>query len=116
MHKKKFRNREEREEKRRRSAKAVSAQRGFLSCQSCRGSGLQLVPCSVSAKKSLDLTAADIFDELQKAHPALMRGSNPMQFGSVLLRVGLKRRHTKYGNVYEVVRRKKEVSPERVER
>ena len=26
------------------------------------------------------------------------------------------RRHTKYGNVYEVVRRKKEVSPERVER
>ena len=78
------------EEKRRRSAKAVSAQRGFLSCQSCRGSGLQLVPCSVSAKKSLDLTAADIFDELQKAHPALMRGSNPMQFGSVQLQAGLK--------------------------
>ena len=68
------------------------------------------------AEKSIDLTAADIFDELQKTHPALMRGSNPMQFGSVLLRVGLKRRHTKYGNVYEVVRRKKEVSPERVER
>ena len=68
------------------------------------------------AEKSFDLTAADIFDELQKTHPALMRGSNPMQFGSVLLRVGLKRRHTKYGNVYEVVRRKKEVSPERVER
>ena len=36
--------------------------------------------------------------------------------GTMLLRVGLKRRHTKYGNVYEVVRRKKEVSPERVER
>jgi len=34
----------------------------------------------------------------------------------LLLRAGLKRRHTKYGNVYEVVRRKKEVSPERVER
>ena len=68
------------------------------------------------AEKSFDLTAADIFDELQKTHPALMHGSNPMQFGSVLLRVGLKRRHTKYGNVYEVVRRKKEVSPERVER
>ena len=103
MHKKKYRNREEREEKRRRSAKAVSAQRGFLSCQSCRGSGLQLVPCSVSAKKSLDLTAADIFDELQKSHPALMRGSNPMQFGSVQLQAGL----NVYGNVYEVVRRKK---------
>lgn len=68
------------------------------------------------AEKSIDLTAADIFDELQKTHPALMRGSNPVQFGSVLLRAGLKRRHTKYGNVYEVVRRKKEVSPERVER
>ena len=68
------------------------------------------------AEKSIDLTAADIFDELQKKHPALMRGSNPVQFGSVLLRAGLKRRHTKYGNVYEVVRRKKEVSPERVER
>lgn len=59
------------------------------------------------AEKSIDLTAADIFDELQKTHPALMRGSNPVQFGSVLLRAGLKRRHTKYGNVYEVVRRKK---------
>ncbi|MCR6504102.1 DUF3874 domain-containing protein [Bacteroides sp. KH365_2] len=68
------------------------------------------------AEKSFDLTAADIFDELQKTHPALMRGSNPVQFGSVLLRAGLKRRHTKYGNVYEVVRRKKEVPPERVER
>lgn len=67
------------------------------------------------AEKSLDLTAADIYGELQKAHPALMRGGNPMQFGSVLLRAGLKRRHTKYGNVYEVVRRKKDVSPERVE-
>lgn len=65
------------------------------------------------AEKSLDLTASDIFDELQKAHPALMRGNNPMQFGSVLLRAGLKRRHTKYGNVYEVVRKEKEVSPEK---
>ena len=43
------------------------------------------------AEKSFDLTAADIFDELQKTHPALMRGSNPMQFGSVQLQAGLKR-------------------------
>lgn len=62
-------------------------------------------------EKSLKLTAADIFDELQKKHPALMRGYTPMRFGEVLLRVGLKRRHTKYGNVYEVVRGKY-VSPE----
>lgn len=44
-----------------------------------------------------------------------MRGSNPMQFGSVLLRAGLKRRHTKYGNV-RGGEKEKEVSPERVER
>lgn len=56
-------------------------------------------------EKSLDLTAADIFSELQTANPTAMRGSNPMRFGQVLLRAGLKRRHTEYGNVYEVVRR-----------
>ena len=56
-------------------------------------------------EKSLDLTAADIFSELQTTNPAAMRGSNPMRFGQVLLRAGLKRRHTEYGNVYEVVRR-----------
>ena len=56
-------------------------------------------------EKSLDLTAADIFSELQTANSAAMRGSNPMRFGQVLLRAGLKRRHTEYGNVYEVVRR-----------
>lgn len=56
-------------------------------------------------EKSLDLTAADIFDELQKSHPAVLRGSNPMRFGQILLRAGLKRRHTEYGNVYEVVRK-----------
>ena len=51
------------------------------------------------------MTATDIFSELQTANPAAMRGSNPMRFGQVLLRAGLKRRHTEYGNVYEVVRR-----------
>ena len=56
-------------------------------------------------EKSLDLTAADIFSELQTSNPAAMRGSNPMRFSQVLLRAGLKRRHTEYGNVYEVVRR-----------
>lgn len=56
-------------------------------------------------EKSLDLTAADIFDELQKSHPTVLRGSNPMRFGQILLRAGLKRRHTEYGNVYEVVRK-----------
>lgn len=56
-------------------------------------------------EKSLGLTAADIFSELQTSTPAAMRGNNPMRFGQILLRAGLKRRHTEYGNVYEVVRR-----------
>ena len=64
------------------------------------------------AETSLDLTAADIFEELRQTHPALMRGYNPMRFGEVLIRAGLKRRHTKYGNVYEVVRGGGDVSPE----
>ena len=36
-------------------------------------------------EKSLDLTAADIFGELQTVNPAAMRGSNPMRFGQILL-------------------------------
>lgn len=58
-------------------------------------------------EKSLDLTAADIFGELQTVNPAAMRGSNPMRFGQILIRAGLKRKHTEYGNVYEVVKREK---------
>ena len=58
-------------------------------------------------EKSLDLTAADIFSELQTVNPAAMRGSNPMRFGQILIRAGLKRKHTEYGNVYEVVKREK---------
>lgn len=60
-----------------------------------------------SHEKSLDLTAADIFSELQTVNPAAMRGSNPMRFGQILIRAGLKRKHTEYGNVYEVVKREK---------
>ena len=56
-------------------------------------------------EKTHGMTAADIFSELQTSNPAAMRGSNPMRFGQILLRAGLKRRHTEYGNVYEVVRR-----------
>lgn len=59
----------------------------------------------IGTSNRFDLTAADIFSELQTGNPAAMRGSNPMRFGQVLLRAGLKRRHTEYGNVYEVVRR-----------
>lgn len=56
-------------------------------------------------EKSLDLTAARIFQELQQQNSAAMRGVNPMRFGQVLLKAGVMRRHTEYGNVYQVVRR-----------
>ena len=53
------------------------------------------------------LFRSDIFSELQTVNPAAMRGSNPMRFGQILIRAGLKRKHTEYGNVYEVVKREK---------
>ena len=56
-------------------------------------------------EKSLDLTAAQIFRELQQKNSAAMRSVNPMRFGQVLLKAGAVRRHTEYGNVYQVVRR-----------
>lgn len=56
-------------------------------------------------EKSLDLTAAQIFRELQQKNSAAMRSVNPMRFGQVLLKAGVVRRHTEYGNVYQVVRR-----------
>lgn len=73
----------------------------------------RLFRAPLPTEKSLDLTATDIFEELQETFPALMRGNTPMRFGLVLVQAGLKRRHTKYGNVYEVVRRQKDVSPEK---
>lgn len=36
---------------------------------------------SLPHEKSLDLTAADIFSELQTSNSAAMHGSNPMRFG-----------------------------------
>ncbi|WP_297676755.1 DUF3874 domain-containing protein [uncultured Bacteroides sp.] len=73
----------------------------------------RLFRAPLPTEKSLNLTATDIFEELQEMFPALMRGNTPMRFGLVLMQAGLKRRHTKYGNVYEVVRRQKDVSPEK---
>ncbi len=53
----------------------------------------------------LTLSAAVLFTELQHDYPAVMRGCNPMRFGLMLVRAGLKKKHTEVGNVYEVVRR-----------
>jgi len=56
-------------------------------------------------EKSLDLTVAQVFGELQQKNSAVMRSVNPRRFGQVLLKAGVVRRHTEYGNVYQVVRR-----------
>lgn len=58
-----------------------------------------------SGEKCIGLTAAQIFRELQQKNSAAMRSVNPMRFGQVLLKAGVVRRHTEYGNVYQVVRR-----------
>lgn len=61
----------------------------------------------VPGEKSLDLTAADIFQELKRINSAALIGCNPGRFARLLLDIGIVRRHTEYGNVYQVVRRKK---------
>ncbi|MCI1648738.1 MAG: DUF3874 domain-containing protein [Bacteroides sp.] len=56
-------------------------------------------------EKSLDLTAADIYQELKRQNSAALKGCNPGHFGQTLLAAGIVRRHTEFGNVYQVVRR-----------
>jgi predicted P-loop ATPase len=55
-------------------------------------------------EKCEQLSAADIYKALKTRNAAAMHGSNPATFGQVLLAIGVKRKHTKYGNVYLVVR------------
>ena len=56
-------------------------------------------------EQSLDLTAADIFKELQSHNASALRGYNPNRFAQLLMGAGIVRKHTEYGNVYKVVRR-----------
>ena len=61
---------------------------------------------SASAEeKYLRLSAADIYKELKKRNAAALRGFNPNHFAQVLIKMGVERKHTEYGNVYLVVRR-----------
>ncbi len=48
------------------------------------------------------LTATDIFYSLQKRFPTIFRGVKPQSFGRVLTRIGAKKMHTEFGNVYDV--------------
>ena len=50
------------------------------------------------------LSAADIFQCLKRRNPAAMRGANPASLAQVLIAAGIERKHTKYGNVYRVVK------------
>ena len=50
------------------------------------------------------LSAAEIFKVLRAYNPAAMRGVNPATFPQVLTTLGMRRKHTKWGNVYQVVK------------
>ena len=50
------------------------------------------------------LSAADIFQCLKRRNPAAMRGANPASLAQILVAVGIERKHTKFGNVYRVVK------------
>ena len=50
----------------------------------------------------LNLTATDIFNQLQKRFPKVMQGVKPQRMGNVMTKVGAKRVHTRQGNVYLV--------------
>lgn len=55
-------------------------------------------------EKCEQLSAADIYKALKTYNSTAMHGSNPTTFGQALLSFGVTRKHTKYGNVYLVVR------------
>lgn len=56
-------------------------------------------------EKYVQLSAADIYKELKKRNAAALRGFNPNHLAQVLIKLGVERKHTEYGNVYLVVRR-----------
>ena len=50
----------------------------------------------------MQLTATDVFNQLQKRFPKVMQGVKPQRMGNVLTKVGAKKIHTRQGNVYLV--------------
>ena len=49
------------------------------------------------------LSAASIFQILKEKNPAAMCGSTASNFGKVLTALHIERKHTRYGNLYQVV-------------
>lgn len=56
-------------------------------------------------EECLHLPATEIYKELKKKNAAALKGFNPNLFGQILMKMGVERKHTEYGNVYSVVRR-----------
>lgn len=54
-------------------------------------------------ENALSLTAAEIFQRLKKFNPAAMRSVSAGNFGKLLSSLGIERKHTQYGNYYQVI-------------
>lgn len=54
-------------------------------------------------EEALSLSSAEIFKRLKKFNPAAMRSVSVANFGKLLVAMGVERKHTKYGNFYQVV-------------
>lgn len=54
-------------------------------------------------EEALSLSSAEIFKRLKKRNPAAMRSVSAAHFGKLLVAMGVERKHTKYGNFYQVV-------------
>lgn len=56
-----------------------------------------------AGEDSLSISAAEIFQRLKKYNPSAMRGVSPGRFAKLLMALGVERRHTRYGNLYQVI-------------
>lgn len=56
-----------------------------------------------AGEDSLSISAAEIFQRLKKYNPSAMRGVSPGNFAKLLMALGVERRHTRYGNLYQVI-------------
>lgn len=54
-------------------------------------------------EEALLLSAAEIFRQLKTFNPPAMAGTSPGNFGKLLISLGIERKHTRYGNLYQVV-------------
>ena len=67
-------------------------------------------------EKSMSLTATDIFNTLQKRFPKVMQGVKPQQVSRMMTKIGIKKVHTRQGNVYLVKHGEPSVKPKASQR